>query len=182
MKSTLIICFCVTITLVGVVASQGNQERSPKPLRAPTYYLVAEVNDCEPDPNYVEFRGASNLPTGAMITTEVADFDLDAWKLLSDDVYVPVDEGGFFSGKILPEKGLHFRHNLILLVDFTPFRPTQPRSVLTAIGDKGERLADVENVLLKNIGRPSVNPQLVDFSGGYQGLHTIARVPHCGEK
>ena len=182
MKSALIICLCVTLAVVGVVASQGNQERPTKTLRAPTYYLVTEVNDCESDPSYIEFRGASNLPAGAMITTEVADFDLDAWKPLSDDVYAPVDEQGFFSGKILPEKGLHFRHNLILLVDFTPFRPTQPRSVLTAIGDKGERLADVENVLLKNIGRPSVNPQLVDFSGGYQGLHTIARVPHCGEK
>jgi hypothetical protein len=63
-------------------------------LPAPTYYLASEVNDCEPDPNYIEFRGASNLPAGAVLTASVADFEFDAWKPYSEEVDVTVDEAG----------------------------------------------------------------------------------------
>jgi hypothetical protein len=181
----LLLAFMLLVTAVCAVVATVTlfgQAQSRKPLSAPTYYIVAEVFDCEPDPNYIEFRGASNLPPGALISATVADFNLDAWKDYSEEVHVPVNEAGFFAGRIVPQKGMRLGRNQTLVVTFTTFRPKQPDSVLAIIGKKGEKLGEVENVYIKEIGRPSVNPQLLQVSGWYYGLETIARVPNCGEK
>jgi len=115
----------------------------------------------------------------------VTDFDFDAWKDYSDEVYVPVSEQGFFAGEIQPKKGMRFHRNLLLQAYFAPFRPRQPDSVLKEIGKKGEKLAQVADLPLKvsaNLERPATNPQLTQWSGDIYGLWTIARVPSCGEQ
>lgn len=159
-----------------------NQPPITRPPSAPTYYIAAEAVGCEQDPNYVEFRGASNLPPGALITANVSDFDFDAWKEYGNELSVPVDKAGFFGGNIVPKKGMRLRHNLTLVLTFATFRPKQPDAVLAIIGRKGEKLNEVENITIQGIGRPSANPQIINFSGEYHGLQTIARVPNCGEK
>jgi len=171
-------------TALAVLAggAQGEKRQSLKALWAPTYYIAAEVNDCEPNPNYVAFRGASNLPPGAIISAVVTDFDFDAWKDYSERVFVPVTDQGFFSGKILPKDGMGFRHNLILRLVFGPIYAKQPASVLAVVGRKGENLGGVEPSPIEDIAGRSENPQLFQTSGWYYGLETIARVPHCGEK
>jgi len=70
----------------------------------------------------------------------------------------------------------------MLVLAFATFRPGQPDSVLAVIGKKGEKLAEVEDTTIQGIGRPSTNPQIINFSGEYQGLQAIARVPNCGER
>jgi|SRR5271155_2435609 len=176
----------VGIWMAAVLATTAvlwpGQPPQQKQFLAPTYYLAAMVNDCEPDPNYVEFRGASNLPPGAVISTEVAD--LDGWKPYSNRVYVPVGKEGFFSGKIEPRNGMRFRQNLILRVVFQTNFAKQPPSVLAILGKKGEYLAGVQNPMEHpyDLAGLSNNPQLYQVSGWYYGLETIAIVPHCGEK
>ena len=181
---TMIGVFATALLVTPGIAPWANQLPSTKPLFAPTYYIAAEVVDCESDPNYVEFRGATNLPPGALMTAVVSDFDSDAWKDFSDPIYVPVTEQGFFAGEIQPLKGVRFHHNLVLQVYFAPFQPKQPDSVLGVIGKKGEKLERVASINLKvsdSLERPAVNPQLMHWSGDIHGLYTIARVPNCGE-
>jgi hypothetical protein len=172
--------FVVATLIVAAVVSLRSQAQSRKALSATGYYIAAYVNDCEPDPNYVEFRGTSNLPPGALITATVAEFDLDAWKDYGDEIVVSIDERGFFTGKIQPKKGMRLRRNLVLRIDFMSYRPVQPASVLAVVGRRGERLAG-QNVAVEDAGTRSKNPQLFQVSGPYYGLETIARVPNCGE-
>jgi hypothetical protein len=172
------IALCIVVATTSLVG----QSPSRKTFSAPTYYIAARVNDCEPDPNYVAFRGASNLPPGALISAIVTGFEFDAWKDYSDEVVVPVNEQGFFAGEIQPKQGLRLGRNLILRVNFETYRTKQPTSVLEVVGKKGERLGGVENVPIIDIMGHSQNPQLFQVSGWYYGLETIARVPHCGEK
>jgi hypothetical protein len=167
----------------GAAVPSDNPPPVTRPLSAPTYYIAAEVVGCEQDPNYVEFRGASNLPPGAVVEVHVTDFA--AWKTYSADVQVPLNEAGFFAGKILPNRGMRFRYNLTLVVTFTPFRPKQPDSVLQVIGKKGEKLEQVAKVSLRvsdSLERPAANPQVIEWSGEIYGLQTIATIPNCGEK
>jgi hypothetical protein len=162
-----------------------NNVPSARTLSAPTYYVAAEVVGCEQEANRIEFRGATNLPHGALITAVVSDFDSDAWKDYSDEVHAPVSEQGFFAGDIEPKKGIRFHRNLLLRVCFAPFRPHQPEGVLKLIGKNGQKLQEVANTRIevsKGFGRPAMNPQLIEWSGGIHGVGTIARVPHCGEQ
>ena len=167
------------------VAPSANALPPGELLTAPTYYVAAEVVGCKQDSNSLEFRGATNLPPGALMTVVVSDFDSDAWKSYSEEAHVPVTEQGFFAGEIQSKKGMHFHRNLLLHVYFAPFQPKQPESVLVAIGKKGERLQEVANTRLdvsNGLQRPAVNPQLIQWSGDIHGLSAIARVPNCGEK
>jgi len=166
---------------VVAAASGAGQHPAEKPRAAPTYYVVAEAKDCEPDPYYVEFRGASNLPPGSLISATVTDFYQYAWKDYSDEVYVPANSQGYFSGRISPKKGMQFRGNLILRVIFATYGSTQPASVLAIVGKKGENLGGVDSHPIGDIMGRSQNPQLFQVSGWYYGLETIARVS-CGEK
>jgi hypothetical protein len=157
------------LTLVAVVAVCA-QAQAPRreALHAPTYYVVVEADRCERDT--VNFSGASNLPPKALISMRISDFLGDfGWKDYSDDVYASVDAKGFFAGEIHPKKSLVFRRNLLLVAYFAPYRPTQPSEVLAVVGRHGERLGGQEN------------PQLGQVSGPNYLLHTIARVPNCGE-
>jgi hypothetical protein len=146
---------------------QSGQAPPHKPLSAPTYYIAVKARTCEQD--LVKFDGASNLPAGAVMGFRVSDFDEDAWKDYTDEVYVPVSEKGFFEGRIQPKKGMRFRRNLILVADFTTFRPQQLASVLLVVGKKGQNLGGINN------------PQLFQVSGWYYGLEAFDRTLGCGE-
>lgn len=179
MKSLMIAAICALTAF-----ALGELRSTHRLHSAPTYYLAGEVSDCELAYNYIAFRGASNLPPGARVTASVADFNFAASTSYSNNVYVSVDDSGFFSGKIIPRQNMHFRDNLILVLDFTTFRPKQPEPVLAVIGRKGEKLAEVPKDSMHipdDLEWPAVNPQLIHNSGGYVGLETIARVVGCGK-
>ncbi len=141
--------------------------KTKKTLAAPTYYMAIEARNC--DKKQVRFSGASNLPPGAIIRLTISDFSEDAWRQYSDEVYATVDDKGFFEGAIAPKQGMTFRRNLILDATFTPFKPTQPLSVLNLVGERGQNLGGI------------YNPQVGQLSGEDFYLDTIARVPWCGE-
>ena len=145
----------------------GFQTKSPKSLTAPTYYIAAEARTCEPAE--VRFVGASNLPPGAVVALRVSDFVGDGWSDYSDETYVSVNDKGFFEGIIQPRKAITFHRSLILVAEFTAYRPQQPSTVLGIIGKRGEELGGFEN------------PQVGQVSGENFYLQTIARVPYCGE-
>jgi len=177
MKLTLILASAVSA--MAALAAPVGQKQSRNSLSAPTYYVVARVSDCEREPSYIDFRGASNLPSGSVIDAQVSDFDFDGWKDYSSEVHVPVNEEGFFTGRIEPEKGMSFRGSLILRVYFLPYRPKQPESVLAVVGKHGEHLGG-ESVAIEQVD-PSKNPQMFQVSGWYYGLETMARLPNCGQ-
>jgi len=183
MKILFTVIACLSLALAVLAKALRTTQQAPeRSLSAPTYYIAAEVYDCEPDPNYIDFRGASNLPSGAVVGALV--IDLAEAKAYSEYAYVPVNGAGFFAGRIEPKQGMRFHHGLVLQVFFAPFRPKQAESVLRIIGKKGERLEEVANVSLTVPGdmvRPAVNPQLIMWSGDIYGLDTIASVPECGE-
>jgi len=183
MRIVFTVVACLSLALAILAKARGTTQQAPeRSLSAPTYYIAAEVYDCEPDPNYIDFRGASNLPSGAVVGALVKD--VAEWKSYSEYTYVPVNGAGFFAGRIEPRKGMRIHYGLTLEVVFAPFRPKQPDSVLKVIGKKGERLEEVANVSLTVPGdmvRPAVNPQLIIWSGDNYGLYTIATVPDCGE-
>ena len=153
-------------------------------LSAPTYYIAAEVVGCSQDTDKLEFRGATNLPQGALIGASVVDFT-SGTKSYSDEMYVPVDEAGFFAGELGAKKGMHFRYGITLQVVFAPFRPKQPDSVLKVIGKHGEKLGQVANIKVKvseGFERPAANPQVMHWSGDIYGLWATSVLPNCGEK
>lgn len=116
--SLLVVCFSAQTTLI-----------PPRQvLSAPTYYISVSARTCEPD--QVNFNGASNLPTGAVIVLKVSAPYQDGWQDYSDDVYIPVGQDGFLEGGIHPKKGMSFHRNLILIADFTTYRPKQPQRAL----------------------------------------------------
>jgi hypothetical protein len=156
-----------TIAVSAGALLQAAQAPLRRPLPAPTYYIAVEARTCQKD--LIEFSGASNLPRGAVIGFGVSDFDVDAWKDYSDEVYASVDEKGFFDGKIQPKKGMTFHRDLILVATFTTYRPRQLASVLRIVGKKGQNLGGINN------------PQVGQVSGPFYYLETIARVPFCGE-
>jgi hypothetical protein len=174
----------VGVTTVIALAStfQIAQAPSPKPPRAPTYYPAVNVQSCAPES--IHFRGASNLPGGAMIAMQVDDFNGDGWQMFSDWIYVPVGGDGFFRGEIQPSKLLRFQHNLTLIASFATNLHKQPSDVIRVVGEKGWLLAGVENPSqnFTELSGLSQNPQLYQASGWYHGLETIARVGNCGEK
>jgi len=146
---------------------QGPQKTNPAALPAPTYYIAAQVRGtCERDE--ISVHGATNLPPGSMVTLTISNFDGDGWKDYSDENYAVVDAKGFFDAKIHPRRNIHFRHNLILLASFMPFRPRQPEKVLKVAGKRGQKLGDELS-----------NPQVLKYSGENYILWTIARVPSC---
>ena len=167
MRTPSILSLAVVSTMI-IVSLQADPAPPSRPLPAPTYYIAIEARTCEPDE--VRFHGASNLPSGARVGLTVSDFDEDAWKHYSDEVFTSVDENGFLDGKIQPKAGMRFHRNLILIAEFTTFRPEQPTSVLRIVGEKGQ-----------NLGKVLENAQVGQVSGPYYILETIARVPWCGE-
>lgn len=175
------VLLCIAWAGMGTAsAPKGSSTRTA--LGAPTYYIAAEVYDCEPKPNYVDFRGASNLPAGAVLTANVMNFG--TWEDYGEPVHVTIDKSGFFAGKILPKNSMKLQGGQTLMVSFETNRPKQPDSVLQVLGNKGERLAEVENVSLSvpgDIDRPAVNPQLLQRSGDYYGLVTTSMIGDCGK-
>ncbi len=175
----ILVCIGWAIDSTGSVSKESPVQN---PLGAPTYYIATQVYDCEPEPNYVDFRGASNLPVGAVLAANVMNFNTG--EDFGQPVSVAVNKAGFFAGKILPKKGMKLGDGLILRVSFDVAGPTQANSVLNVLGKKGQRLAEVERVLLSvpgDIDRPAVNPQLTHRSGEYYGLFTTSMVGNCGQ-
>ncbi len=166
MKS--IYCFVLLTMCIFTVWLRFSEADERRSLSAPSYYLVVEARTCTP--NEATFRGASNLPAGAILTLSVDDFDEDAWKEYSNDTLATVSDDGFFEGRVAPMKGVSFRRNLLLSAVFTPLRPKQASSVLQIVGAKGNHLGGLDN------------PQVGQMSGENYYLETIARVPFCGEK
>jgi len=185
MKMLLKVGLLLSGALAATAAFPTARSAGPEsPRSAPTYYIGAQVVGCSQDANYLEFRGATNLPPRALIGASVVDFAASA-NAYSDEVYVPVVEPGFFAGKISPKKGMLFHYGFALQIVFAPFRPKQPDSVLQVIGRKGEKLQDVADVRVEvseGLNRPAVNPQLMQWSGDVRGLREVAIVPNCGEK
>ena len=165
MKNLLFAMF-VLFVLCMASAAQSDPARQQAKLPAPTYYLAVNARTCEG--GEVRFNGASNLPKGAMIGITISDFDHYAWKEFSGEIFLPIDENGFFDGRIQPKQGMLFRGNLILVAEFTTFRPQQPADVLRVAGKKGQ-----------NLGDPLTNPQMGQVSGPYYLLEAIARAS-CG--
>jgi hypothetical protein len=181
--SILQITVVVGIVLAGAIlgVGDGSAPASHKQLSAPTYYIAASVHECKS--SSVDFRGATNLPAGAILRASVSDFDGDGWKRYSEWVYVSVHDDGFSEGKITPENKSVFRHNLLLNLSFYPNVGKQPTSVLQTLGEHGQLLAGLEKPSsdLTELSGLSRNPQLFQSSGWYYGLETLARVPSCAE-
>jgi hypothetical protein len=150
------------VSLLVIVHAQAKGQREVP------HYIAVEARGCLENGTLRVF-GASSLPAGSMIGLKVSAFDEDAWKDYSDEIYVAVDLKGIFSAEIPPKAGRHFARNLLVVADFTTFRPKQPAEVLQVVGEKGEHLGNFDN-----------NPQLFQLSGRYYGLETIARVVACG--
>ncbi len=160
-ESSLILC-------IAIFASAQAQERPTNTLSAPTYYLAVAAKKCEA--NRITVRGVTNLPYASMITLQVDEpTHQDAWKKLSEEVYVAVDHAGFFEATITPVQGVRFHRASILSATFATYRPKQTAEVLKIVGKKGENLGD----LLQN-------PQLHQVSGPHLILSAVAVMPGCG--
>src|SRR5438105_255976 len=159
--------FRKALTLLGMLLSfpVNEQLNAEARLPAPTYYLAAEVHECSAD--QLLLKGASNLPSGSLISVQVSEFYEDAWKDYSDTIFARLDNDGFFEAMAHPLPKLTFHRNLVVRVYFSPAYHKQPPNVLSAVGKRGEKL-----------GEPR-NPQAYHMSGGYSYLLTIARVEGC---
>jgi len=150
-------------------AQNGPQTAKRTPPPAPTFYLVIHTL-C--DYKEIEVRGASNLPSGAIIVLQLADFNNDGWTEYGEQVHATLGEDGYFTAKIPLKQDPALPHNLIIVAEFRPiFYPNrhQPAKVLKVVGNHGENLDDLHN------------PQASGFSGFNTMLSTIARAP-CGPK
>jgi hypothetical protein len=166
MRSIGSVIFIMAVAISSSGIGKG-QEVGPTRLTAPTYYIAVDVKGYDGE-DTIRFSGASNLPPGALIGFTVADFLVDAWKDYSDEVFVPVEQNGFFAGTVRLKQGAPTSHNLLLRADFRTFLPQQPEGVLRILGKNGRNLGGIEN------------PQLFQVSGPNFGLETIARVQRNG--
>jgi hypothetical protein len=157
----------ILVLFMGTLITSGQTKTASGPPPAPTFYVAIHARACES--KIVRFNGASNLPQGAMLTIKVSEPYQDAFKDYSDGSYVPVDSKGFFEGEVPVKAGIRFQGRLILIVNFTTYRPKQPEAVLQVVGKIGEKLGGLEN------------PQVQYLSGNYQILQAVDVTPSCGE-
>ena len=156
------------LSFLGAGLVSNIQDSGQRPLSAPTYYLVARVKDC--NSAMVEVLGATNLPTYSQVTVQIADFESSGWKYFSDEVATGVDAKGYFAVSVSSRKGFSFHQNMLAVVSFMPYRPSQPPEVLKVVGKKGQFLGPYGDW---------TNPQLGMVSGENYVLTTLARVPEC---
>jgi hypothetical protein len=144
-------------------APLSQQPRSPLP--APTFYLALKQGGCWQ--NEVEVHGASNLPPGAIIDLQLAEFQGDGWLSHVDAVNATLGPDGYFTAKIPLLDYAHLPHNLIVTATFGTVYHQQPTNVLRIVGNHGEHLDDL------------MNPQAMAVSGFNTTLFVISRAP-CG--
>ena len=134
-------------------------------LPAPTFYLALNQGRCSD--GEVELRGASNLPTGAILDLRLADFQGDAWTFYGDAQKAELDADGYFVAKVTLAKDPTLPHNLIATATFGMNYHKQPANVVRIVGAHGENLDDLNN------------PQALSLSGFNTVLFAISRAP-CG--
>jgi hypothetical protein len=166
------------VLATGMVASQTNPKQH-RTLPAPTYYIAAEGQLW--DENTVRVRGASNLPIGANISIQVAEFTGDGWKDYSESLCVTLTGDGLFKGEVRPKPGMKFRRNLIVWAAFATNLCKQPSTVLKVVGKKGQYLGNdnYDNVIDVSMTQTKGmlnNPQLFQTSGWFFGLEAINRL------
>ena len=155
----------IALALFVFGSAQSSKTQADRLLTAPTYYVAARTRGCTQQE--MKVVGATNVPPGAVILVNVAEFFQDGWKDFSADYYATVDEKGFFEANVRALANSSFHPNLVARVVFGPAYHQQPAGVLTMVGRRGERLGS------------NNNPQLGQLSGDNFYIETIARVEGC---
>ena len=161
MRPSRLVLFIILVTL-GPCRGSSAQVRTSV-AAAPTFYIGADAEFRSSEEIYL--RGATNLPSGAVLIVNIYDFAGTGSSVLNQDTRIAVAKNGFFEVAIRPKPGAKFRHNIVCDVVFTPSFPTQPSSVLQVTGKSGEKMA-----------LNGKNPQAHTVSGGYY-LSTMLHVP-----
>jgi hypothetical protein len=140
----LVIGACLLLMPGGFVAQEGAKPR----LWAPSYYIAIHAR-LQTDTDVWVF-GASNLPSGSIITFRVYDM---SGKPVSQDAMATVGDDGLFRVDLRPKKGSIFRPRMECDAVFETLYPKQPAEVLKMVGKHGE-----------NLGTTGDNPQVQDNS------------------
>jgi hypothetical protein len=112
------------------------------------YYILTKAKLATPSDVLV--LGASNLPSGAVLTIYISNFVGEGSRIFGGGPRAAVvGKDGLFTATIHVRKGLAFRTNMVCDTVFGPFSPAQPKSVLKVVGASGQRL-----------GTPATNPQI----------------------
>lgn len=104
-----------------------------------------------PDEAYI--YGATNLPSGSVLTVMCDDFIGQGSHIVSKDTTVTVAQNGLFHVSVASKQSHEFKSNMICSVAFHAW--DQPAAVLKITGSHGERL-----------GRVTTNSQVGIYSGG----------------
>ena len=166
-------CFGTLALLVAIViirpsfGQNGSTKKQPRgrTLPAPTFYLSLKQGRCFN--SYVELRGASNLPAGAILDLRLADFQGDGWTFYGDAQKAELDVDGYFVANVPLPTGHKLPHNLIITATFGTNYHRQPADVVRMVGAHGENLDDLSN------------PQALSLSGANTVLFAISRAA-CG--
>ena len=169
---------CILTALLGIILVGSRPAiRARASLSAPTYYIAVSAR--LQDAQHVRFEGASNVPPGAKISINVAKFSGYGWTSYSADNCSSVNDEGLFAGQLTPKPGLEFPRSgdLVVAATFqTNLCRPQATPVLEALGEKGQRLANVKDGDMTELAGLSDNPQIYQVSGWYYGIEAIARV------
>ncbi len=104
-----------------------------------------------PDEAYI--FGATNLPSGSVLTVMCDDFIGYGSHTVSKDTTVTVAPNGLFQVSVAPKGSYEFKTNMICSVSFHAWQ--QPAAVLKITGRHGEML-----------GKETTNSQVGIYSGG----------------
>jgi hypothetical protein len=113
--SRIVVGLTATLAIAAALFSQTKSHRS---LAAPTYYIAAnaEYRDAE----QIWLRGASNLPSGAVLVVDVQDYVGEGSQILSVRALPKVRKDGFFEATLAPFPKMQFKHNIVCLVNVLP--------------------------------------------------------------
>ena len=179
MSMRLTLASCVALALA-FAPSQTTAPSQRRPIVAPTFYIAIEGR--YEDERTILVRGASDLPVGASISIQIAEFDgIAGWKQYSNEICPTVSETGLLTQEIHPKQDLKFRRGLIVRGAFGTELCKQPPSVLDVVGKKGQHLGndnydDAIDTSKSQTSGMFDNPQLFQSSGPHFGLEAIARI------
>jgi len=159
--NTVLIDHLVAVIFVVSTATLPSHAEPLGSLPAPTFYIVARGQYSEYSTS-VTLKGASNLPVGSRIAVSLSDFVGFQSSILSETATVTVGNTGFFEVTLRPQKGKHFKDNMVCDLIFSPSE--QSLTVRKVVGTKGELL-----------GIDS-NPQVGKNSGEYY-LEALVHIP-----